>query len=242
MPTAAALMGGTSILGAITSRNATKKASNAQDRANEMAVKESRRAVAQAKASAVPLFEQGARDAQAGFQGALDIYGQSAPMQAGLFQQGNVGAQNAILAGLPQMQNAILGGNVDLSQMKAFEMQQPNFDFLNQQTPVIARQQQEQQQAQHQMEQQQAQQAQQVAEQQAAAQARQAAEQQAQVNMFGNNYDPVANMGMGTSPLSGQVASRNNNALMQVNAQKQWDRIRAENLARASSGIMGFTN
>ena len=50
-----------------------------------------------------------------GFQGALDVFGQSIPQQLQAFQGGNVGAQQALLGGLPQQQNAILGLPTDLS-------------------------------------------------------------------------------------------------------------------------------
>ena len=49
-------------------------------------------------------------------------------MQA--FQQGNVGAQQAILSGLPQIQNAILGGNVDLSGLQTFHPQLPDSNMF----------------------------------------------------------------------------------------------------------------
>ena len=45
----------------------------------------------------------------------LDVLGQAFPQQQQAFQQGNVGAQQQLLAGLPQIQNAILGRTVDTS-------------------------------------------------------------------------------------------------------------------------------
>jgi hypothetical protein len=59
-----------------------------------------------------PLTQLGQR---AGFQAVLDVLGAAAPQQFGAFQQGNVGAQQALLTGLPQVQRAILGQPVDLS-------------------------------------------------------------------------------------------------------------------------------
>ncbi len=44
-----------------------------------------------------------------GFQGAFDVLGQAFPQQQQVFQQGNVGAQRQLLAGLPQQQAALLG-------------------------------------------------------------------------------------------------------------------------------------
>ena len=79
--------------------------------------------------------------ANLGFQGALDVFGQSLPAQTDVFQQGNVGAQQAILAGLPQQQNALLGNQIDYSQMQPFEIQQPDTSFFNQTLPQIQNQQ-----------------------------------------------------------------------------------------------------
>jgi hypothetical protein len=77
---------------------------------------------------------EGARTA--GFQGALDVLGQTIPQQFDVFQQGNVGAQSALLAGLPQFNNAILGLPLDLSTLQP---QTIGFDtsFAQQQLPQI---------------------------------------------------------------------------------------------------------
>jgi hypothetical protein len=61
------------------------------------------------------------------------VFGQSLPAQTDVFQQGNVGAQQAILSGLPQIQNALIGGNVDLSQLQPFQVQKPDLGFFSQQ-------------------------------------------------------------------------------------------------------------
>ena len=70
-------------------------------------------------------------------QAALDVLGQTIPQQFSTFQQGNVGAQQALLAGLPQFQNAILGLPTDLSGLQPQTLQ---FDpsFAQQQVPQFA--------------------------------------------------------------------------------------------------------
>lgn len=79
--------------------------------------------------TAVDKYGQGARQSQGqGFQGALDIFSQTLPQQAGLFQQGNMGAQQALLSGLPQMNNAILGRQVDYNAMQPQQFDY-NMDF-----------------------------------------------------------------------------------------------------------------
>lgn len=88
----------------------------------------------EAEQAIIPLFSQAQEQRNLGFQGAADVFGQGAPAQISAFQQGNVGAQQALLAGLPQIQNAILGRQVDLT---GLQPQQINVDtgFLQQQLP-----------------------------------------------------------------------------------------------------------
>lgn len=71
-----------------------------------------------ARSEALPLFASGQESRDIGYQAALDAFSQSAPQQFSTFQQGNVGAQQALLAGLPQIQNAILGIPTDLSALQ----------------------------------------------------------------------------------------------------------------------------
>jgi len=54
------------------------------------------------------------------------------------FQQGNVQAQQALLAGLPQMQNAIMGRAVDTRGLQPVQLQQPQGLMLpNSQLPPM---------------------------------------------------------------------------------------------------------
>ena len=67
-----------------------------------------------------------ARQAQKlGTASALDVNAQLAPAQIGAFQQGNIGAQQSLLSGLAQQQNALFGQPVDLSTLQAGSV---NFD------------------------------------------------------------------------------------------------------------------
>ncbi len=81
------------------------------------------------------LFPAAQQNVQQGFQGALDVFGQSLPAQSQAFQQGNIGAQQTLLAGLPQQQAAILGGNIDYSQLQASQPQNIDLGFFQQQLP-----------------------------------------------------------------------------------------------------------
>lgn len=131
----AAVIGVSSVLGAVSSRNASKRAVKSQDKARESAVTETNKSTAQARQDLFNLFPAAEQRAQQGFQGALDVFGQALPAQAQVFQQGNVAAQQQLLSGLPQFQNAILGGNVDFSQLQPTQLQQPDLSFFQQQLP-----------------------------------------------------------------------------------------------------------
>ena len=89
---------------------------------------------AQARGDVLALQPGVEQNRQLGQQAALDVLGQTIPQQFSTFQQGNVGAQSALLAGLPQFQNAILGLPTDLSGMQPQAIQ---FDpsFAQQQVP-----------------------------------------------------------------------------------------------------------
>tara|TARA_R110002020_G_C16317611_1_gene774433 strand:+ start:6445 stop:7035 length:591 start_codon:yes stop_codon:yes gene_type:complete len=116
---------------------AEKKAAKAQTKALKQGQQFTREATEQARADINNIFPQAQLTGQQGFQAALDVFGQSLPAQTNTFQQGNVGAQQAILSGLPQMQNALFGNQVDFSQMQPFEMQTTDLGFFNQQLPQI---------------------------------------------------------------------------------------------------------
>jgi hypothetical protein len=132
MPTAA-IIGG-SVLGAISSRNSSKKAAGAAKDTSTAQIAATDRATSQARGDLFKLFPSAEANAQQGSQAALDVFGQFMPQQANTFQQGNMNAQNQILAGMPQAQNALMGGAVDYSQ---FQPKKINFDasMFQQQLP-----------------------------------------------------------------------------------------------------------
>lgn len=67
-----------------------------------------------ARQDALTLFPASQETVRQGFQGALDIFGQSMPQQRELMQQGNIDAQNLQAAGLGAFRDAILGNPVNL--------------------------------------------------------------------------------------------------------------------------------
>jgi hypothetical protein len=131
----AAVIAGASVLGAVASNKASKRATSAQQAAADTAAGQTKESTAQARADLFKLFPAAQQNAQQGFQGALDVFNQSVPAQMSAFQGGNVAAQQQILAGLGQQQNALLGNNVDLSQLQAYQAPQQDLSFLSQQLP-----------------------------------------------------------------------------------------------------------
>ena len=72
----------------------------------------------QAREDLFDLFPSAQSNRELGFQRALDIQGNVIPQQFSAMQQGNIGAQEALLAGLPQMRNAILGRPTHMDQLQ----------------------------------------------------------------------------------------------------------------------------
>lgn len=90
-------------------------AQDAQAAANAAAAGRIDTSTRQARQDILDAFPRADVSRNLGFQGALDILGQSIPQQLQAFQAGNVGAQGQVAAGLPQFQAAILGQPTDFS-------------------------------------------------------------------------------------------------------------------------------
>lgn len=110
-------------------------AMDAQIAANERALQFIKEMGAQARGDVLQLAPATQETRRLGFQGALDVLGQTIPQQLAAFQAGSMGAQQALLAGLPQQQAAILGTPVDLS---GLQPQAISYDpsFAQQQLPA----------------------------------------------------------------------------------------------------------
>jgi len=101
---------------------AEKKAAKATQRGIESGQKRIEEGNKQAREDIFNLFPSAEANSQKGYQSALDVFGQFMPQQAQTFQQGNVAAQNQILAGMPQAHNALMGGQVDYSQFQPTQL------------------------------------------------------------------------------------------------------------------------
>ena len=132
MPTAA-VMAVASVAGNVASNKASSDASRASAGAAAQSNALIREGQAQARQDLMTLFPAAIESAQQGFQGAADVFKSVVPQQSQVFQQGNINAQNTLLSGLPQQQNAILGNPVNNQALQPTNQFQPDFGFLNQQ-------------------------------------------------------------------------------------------------------------
>ncbi len=90
----------------------------------------------QARKDALDLFPTSDINRNLGLQAAFNIMGGTIPQQFDTIRQGNVGAQQALLAGLPQIQNAIMGKKVDLSGLMPQSID-VDTSFAQQQVPAF---------------------------------------------------------------------------------------------------------
>jgi len=126
--TAAVIGAGAAVAGAVSARNSAKEGIDAQEDQNAANQQFIREQAEIARTDAIPLFDAAAQNRILGSQGALDIFGQTIPQQLQTFQQGNVGAQQALLAGQPQFSNALLGLPIDFNAVQAQQLQfDPSF-------------------------------------------------------------------------------------------------------------------
>jgi len=123
-----------SIIGGRTSSKAAETSTAAQLQGNREAREQIQQNIDRARRDALGLFGQSQQNQRLGFSESLGLLGQSIPEQGRLTQEGNVAAQQQLLAGLPQIQNAILGNQVDLSGLTPFQAD-ANFDIFNRQLP-----------------------------------------------------------------------------------------------------------
>jgi hypothetical protein len=125
----AAVMAGASLAGSALDRRAQGKAVN---KANEAASARTQAGLnllqpgyTAAQNVQREALGMGQQMRQEGMQQGLGMIGQLYGPSANLMQQGNTGAQQALLAGLPLQRAAILGGNIDYSQLQP---QSVNYD------------------------------------------------------------------------------------------------------------------
>ena len=123
--TASLIAGGTSLLAAKSDADSRSDATDAAMQQRKASQDFIQKQIDQARADIFKLYPSAQESQQKGLQAGLSLYQQALPQMLNTFQQGNMGAQNALLAGLPQMNNAILGNKVDYSGLQPVQLQQP---------------------------------------------------------------------------------------------------------------------
>lgn len=81
------------------------------------------------------VYPQGDDFRNRSYELAMYLTGMAVPQQMRMFQQGNVGAQGQLLAGMPQFQNAILGLPYDNSALQPMAIRPPQMPQFGQQLP-----------------------------------------------------------------------------------------------------------
>lgn len=141
--TATALAAAATVAGVAASRQDRKSAeknvesAERQKSESEAFIKQARD---QARGDIFKLFPSAQESREKGIQASFDLFNQAIPAQLDVFGRGNIAAQQALLQGLPQIQNAILGKPVDLSGLQAVDLgigqgfqpqQPPQFGAIN---------------------------------------------------------------------------------------------------------------
>lgn len=111
MSVVAAAVIGSTVVGAVSSKNAADKASSA----TKAGIKQTGALAEQSRNDAMTLYNQGRKSAQTGLASAFDFYKKASPARYQPMVLGNVAAQKAIGQGAVQANNAILGRPVDMS-------------------------------------------------------------------------------------------------------------------------------
>lgn len=109
-----AAAGATAGAGALDNRNQRKalKSMEEQKAASQAFIEKQ---IEKSRGDIFKLFPSVQDSLQQGVQAGLDVTQQAFPVQLAAFQKGNVGAQEQLISGLPQMNNAILGMPIDYS-------------------------------------------------------------------------------------------------------------------------------
>jgi len=88
-----------------------------------------------ARGDANYLYPQGDYARDTGINAAMALMGNSMPTQMGMYQNGNIAAQQMLLAGMPQYQNAILGMPVNNQALQPYQSAMPDSSAYKQQLP-----------------------------------------------------------------------------------------------------------
>lgn len=108
-------LGAAAVFASKSDRKSAKESVKSQERQREESQQFIKDQVEQARGDLFRLFPQAQESRRLGAQAGLDLFGEVIPQQLQAFQGGNVAAQEALIQGLPQFQNAILGQPTNLN-------------------------------------------------------------------------------------------------------------------------------
>ena len=118
----ATAIAGSAIIGGISSNQNSKRAINAQEDQNARNEQFIREQAIKARGDVLPLYDAARENRGIGTQAAMDVVNDAMPEMSRLLREGNLGAQQTLLAGLPQANNAILGLPVDYNALQPQEV------------------------------------------------------------------------------------------------------------------------
>ena len=138
--TAAVIGAGATAGAAYGDYQSNKKAMKSAERQREASQAFIEKQIKQARSDIFKLFPAAQESRNQGLQAGLNLYSQAMPQMMNTYQQGNVEAQKALITGLPQMQNAIMGkplNPVNLQGLQPVQLQQPGLTLPQvQPTPI----------------------------------------------------------------------------------------------------------
>lgn len=112
---------GTAVVGGAMSAKGAQDAADAGAAGQENAAAIIREAAKEAKKTIFDMAPIAEQNYQMGTQAGLNVLGQSIAPQSQLARGGNIAAQQQLIAGLGQQQNALLGRPVDMSQLQTYQ-------------------------------------------------------------------------------------------------------------------------
>jgi len=124
---------GSSILGGISSRNASKRAAEAAKDSSAAQLALTREMAEKSRGAINNFIPQATNARNQGLQNQANFLSSALPATTDFMQQGNMNAQNTISGSMPQIQNAIMGGPVDYGFMAPQQI-----DYQQQMQDVLA--------------------------------------------------------------------------------------------------------
>ena len=112
--------------------NSSQKAQIAQNARTQKFIEEQARIN---RGDALSLYPQADYARNSTINAAMGLMGRALPAQMGMFQGGNVAAQQYLLSGMPQYENALMGRAVDYSGMQPYRATLPDASSYQMQLP-----------------------------------------------------------------------------------------------------------